>query len=168
MPFLKAADTFLVHDSPACAALVLSGLLTGGYTVLRAPLPKDVDLSDASARAAHAAAKRRALLVRSLVHSYATACLSPDVREYVQVGLRALGTATAASAVTVGAVVGGARLLGINSVRRGCLFHSNSVLALTLSTGIEPCKAADVRAFVRQQLTTAPGEPQKGPIEKPH
>ena len=71
--------TFPFHDSPACAALVLSGLLTGGYTVLRAPLPKDVDLSDASARAAHAAAKRRALLVRSLVHSYATACLSPDV-----------------------------------------------------------------------------------------
>jgi hypothetical protein len=79
VPFLQTADTFLVHDSPACAALVLSGLFTGGYTVLRAPLPKDVDLSDASARAAHAAAKRRALLVRSLVHSYATACLSPDV-----------------------------------------------------------------------------------------
>ena len=56
----------------------------------------------------------------------------------MQVGLRALGTATAASAVTVGAVVGGASLLGINSVRRGCLFHSNAVLALTLSTGIEP------------------------------
>lgn len=44
-----------------------------------------------------------------------------DVGRAAQVGLRALATATAASAVTVGAVVAAARVAGITSVRG--LFH---------------------------------------------
>jgi len=77
----------------AGTALLVSCLGTAAHVVLRAPLPKGVDASDAAARAAHALAKRQA----------------------AGVGLRALAAASAASLALSAGVVGGFRAVGIES-----------------------------------------------------
>jgi len=75
------------------AALVASCLGTAAHTVLRAPLPKGFDPSDASARAELARAQRRAALA----------------------GLRALAAASAGSLALAAAVVGAVRACGVSS-----------------------------------------------------